>query len=708
MADFQPVHPVTREAQTPVHAVPTNLPVQPTPFIGRERELAEIVGLLENPACRLLTLIGPGGIGKTRLAIQAAERLTNAFPHGVYFVPLAPLSSAEFLVSAVVNELGLAFYGSQDPKVQLLNYLHDKEMLLVMDNFEHLLAEDSRQANGAGFLAESLASAPGLRFIVTSRERLNLQGEWLFEIGAMDFPESETAEGIEDYSAVQLFLQTAHRVQPDFILSQAEQSSVVRICRAVGGMPLALELAAAWVRALPCAEIAARIEGNLSFLATSLRDVPERHRNMRAALDHSWKLLSEEERRAFRRLSVFQGGFELEAAEQVAEVSLPLLVALVDKSLVRRHASGRYDLHELLRQYASDKLSAAEETDAARRRHRDRYLNLALAAEPLLWGAGDAAWLRRLEAEQCNLRAALEWSLEHGDAEERLSLPAALGWFWYVTARFVEGRRWLERALATSQGASAQVRAKVLHRAANLAMMQQDFGRAVPLIEETLAAYRALETPGDPLGISWMIYQQGHVALFQGDFERAAALFAKSLAQFQAQADTAGIASLLMYLGIAVSRCGDYGRAVALLEESVPLLRELGDGVGVARALHGLGTVAYHQGHFAEATALLKDSLTVSRERGARLEIAQCLEGLASTARAQGQPERAARLFGAAEALRGAIGAPLPPADRAGHERDAAAVRAQLGKAAFDAASAEGRAMTMEQAIAYATGDGQE
>ena len=292
-------------------------------------------------------------------------------------------------------------------------------------------------------------------------------------------------------------------------------------------------------------------------------------------------------------------------------------------------------------------MSAAGETDAVRRRHRDWYLNLALAAEPLLWGAGDTAWLSRLEVEQGNLRASLEWSLEHGDAEERLRLPTALVWFWYVTARFVEGRRWLERALASSEGASVRTRMLALHRAASLAVIHQDFGRAAPLIEESLAAHRELDFPWARRGMAWTVYLQGYVALFQGDFERASALFSDSLAQFQAQAHTPGTASLLMYLGIATSRCGDYGRAVALLEESLPLLRELGDGVGVARALHGLGMVAYHQGQFAKATALLKDSLTVSQERGARLDIAQCLEGLASMACAQGHAERAARLFGA-------------------------------------------------------------
>jgi DNA-binding SARP family transcriptional activator len=281
---------------------PYNLPHQTTPFIGRQEELAEIAQLLEGPSCRLLTLVGPGGIGKTRLALEAAARQIPVFPHRVCFVPLAAVSSASLLASSIVDALGFGLYGQGDPKVQLLNYLREKAVLLVLDNLEHLLEE-------ASFLIEILQIAPDVKVLVTSRERLNLQGEWVLEVEGLHFPESDEASEVESYSAVQLFAQSARRVYPSFQLSQKVKPHVVSICRFMGGMPLAIEMAAAWVRSLPCAEIATEVLHNLGFLVTSLRDAPERHQSLQTVFDHSWNLLTEEEKRAFRRLSVFRGGF---------------------------------------------------------------------------------------------------------------------------------------------------------------------------------------------------------------------------------------------------------------------------------------------------------------------------------------------------------------------------------------------------------------
>src|SRR5258706_6596077 len=327
------VLPVALKVSTARH----NLPYQPTPFIGRTEELAAIARDLENPACRLLSLVGPGGIGKTRLALQAAEQQISNFAHGVYFVSLAPISSPESIVSTIAGEVQLLFYGVEAPDLQLLNCLREKHMLLVFDNFDHLL-------EGAPLINTILASALKLKILVTSRERLKLQVEWVLPVQGMSYPGGTTLGKIESYSAVELFAQSAGRIQPTFSLP-SEQVAVIDICRSLEGMPLGIELAAMWLRVMTCSQIAAQIGHDLSFLTTSQRDVLQRHKSLRTVFEHSWRLLSEAERRVMARLSIFRRGFDLEAAEEVAEATLPILANLADKSLIRLTPSGRYDMH---------------------------------------------------------------------------------------------------------------------------------------------------------------------------------------------------------------------------------------------------------------------------------------------------------------------------------------------------------------------------
>lgn len=339
----------------------SSLPALFTPLVGREVELAALARLLRNPQCRLLTLIGQVGIGKTRLAIEVASTQGELFPDGVYFVPLVSLPSPEFIVPTIADALGFTLSASIDPKLQLLNHLREKCLLLVLDGLEHLL-------EGAGLLAELLQQAPALKLLVTSCERLSLQAEWLFVLQGLPVPPFDQVQQAEEYGAVKLFVRSAGQAQVGFKLSAEERPWVVRICQLVEGMPLAIELAAVWVRLLSCREIAQEIERTLDFLSASARDLPERHRSMRAAFDHSWHLLSIEEQQALAKLSIFRGCFQREAAAEVAGVSLPLLTALVDKSLLRCnqcHETGRYSLHELIRQYAADKLHENFEEDAA-------------------------------------------------------------------------------------------------------------------------------------------------------------------------------------------------------------------------------------------------------------------------------------------------------------------------------------------------------
>src|SRR3712207_1580304 len=330
---------------------PAPLPPQPTTFVGREAEVAALTRLLAEPDCRLVTIVGPGGIGKTRLALQVAARAAPAYADGVAFAPLQDVPTAELLVGALAEAVGCPLSGRDEPQDQLLAYLRDRELLLLLDNAEHLL-------DGAEFVGELLAAAPRLQLLVTSREALNLQEEWRYPLAGLEVPAVGQGRGVEACSAVALFVERARRVRRDFAL-EAEREGVVRICRLVGGLPLALELAAAWARTLPCAAIAEEIAGNLALLATSARNVPERHRSVRAAFDQSWQHLSWEERAVYARLAVFHGGFRRAAAERVAGATLPVLATLLDKSLVRYEADGRYHLHELLGEYAAEQLAAS-------------------------------------------------------------------------------------------------------------------------------------------------------------------------------------------------------------------------------------------------------------------------------------------------------------------------------------------------------------
>lgn len=683
----RPLPPVPPEREVPVP--PIELPAQPTPFIGRRRELEQIAGLLSNPACRLLTLTGPGGVGKTRLAVQAARGAASDFPDGVFFVPLMPLTSAEFLVSAIAAALKLAFYGPLDPKVQLLNHLREMQALLVLDGFEHLLA-------GVSVLAGILEQAPDVMLLVTSRERLNLHGEWVYEVEGMDFPAEGATAGLEQYEAVQLFLQSARRVRPDFALSEARKPPVARICQLMLGMPLGIELAATWLRALSTEQIVSELESGLEFLTSSLRDVPERHRSLWAAFDHSWKLLTEDEQAACRRLSVFRGGFERSAAEYVAGASLPILSALVDKSLVRRSSAGRYEVHELLRQYAHSKLVDAGEAEAINRKHLDWFLKLAEQTRIRLWGAADPARVQRLEAELDNLRVALEWSTTAGEGEKGLQLAEALMWFWYVRADLFEGRYWLRRALEAGKDASLELRAVALSYSGNLAIAQRDHEQGMALNEEGLRACREV---GNFYEAGWVLLNTGFAALQQGDFEQAAKRYAESADMFTRVGYEPGVATLRIYRGILACHQGDYERARTFIEEGLPAIRRAGDRVAVARGLFGLGVAAFHQGALEQAEGFFKEGLSLAREIGARLDMPPLLGGLAAVACSKNQHRQGCMLLGFSDRLRSTIGTPITVAERADYEACLSALRANLEDEVFAEAWAEGQNMTMEQAL---------
>lgn len=634
--------------QTPT----SNLPTQLTLFIGRESELLELGRLITDPACRCITLVGPGGIGKTRLALQAGANSRHDFAHGVAFIPLATVKSDESVVPAIATALGLISHHQDDPKTQLLDFLREKQMLLIMDNVEQVLS-------GVGVFLEILQHAPEVKLLVTSREQLNLREEWVYEIKGLTVPESEVQE-VEQYDAVALFVQRARRAHTGFRLSDNDRAAVVRLCQLVGGVPLAIELAAAWVRTLTLVEIVREIERSLDFLNTNWRDLPERHRSLRAVFNHSWNMLSVDEQTTLSRLSVFHGRFHRQAAEQVAGATLPMLASLVAKSLIRHYGGGhsarqssfgQYEMHELVRHYAEERLVERGECDAGCLEHFSYFLRFAEEAEPKLVGTEQVAWLDRLEEERDNLQAALEWSLKPVEPvdgaliQESLRLAGALFLFWKRRDHWSEGRTWLKRALRASELGhlpGSKAKAKALNGAVLLAVEQADTEIAQSLAEENLEIANEL---GDPYSIARALGSFGYLLWKQKNFAAAQMECEKALALFRQLGNQFGIAESLHDLGHIAINQGNCTVAQKNLEESVSTFREIGDLLGLYSATGDLGLVAYLQGQDAAARSYLEQALSGAREIGSVPTAEAALNRLGDLARARGEYEEAGTLY---------------------------------------------------------------
>jgi predicted ATPase/DNA-binding SARP family transcriptional activator len=620
----------------PIH----NLPVSLTSFLGREQELLDLDRLIANPECRCISLVGPGGIGKTRLALQTAEQHRASFAHGVAFVPLAPVGSVGAVIPAIASAIHLYFYGSNDLKVQLLNALCEKQMLLILDNVEHLLIEGPLQANIVELVLEILQRAPEVKLLVTSREVLNLQEEWVFEVGGLAFPEAEQTQRLDEYAAVALFIQRARRASPGFAFHDADLAELAHICRLVEGMPLAIELAATWLRMLSPAEIAQEIEGSLDALSASLHDLPERHRSMRVVFDQTWQRLSAKERQVLSQLSVFRGGFSRQAAEQVASASLPVLSTLVNRTLLRRAAAGRYQLHVLVRQYSAARLLADPQAHAAAQKsHYDCFLALAQAAEQGLKGGDQLEWLGRLEQELDNLRAALAWALESdhtapGGDESALRLAGALRWFWRMRGHFHEGRDWLIQALQTCPERPTTARASALLGLSMVMNILGDLGAAHPQAEESAAIFREL---CNQRGLAEALSEAGVTLIWQGEATMAFARLEEALTIYRRAGDRWGEAQVLYRLGgtLLGSSCDPMGRD--MLEESTRILEDLGEKYLYVYVLIELGVNETQIGNYTSARTHFERGLAVATEIKHPGGVTDALTNLGDVCRIQGE-----------------------------------------------------------------------
>jgi predicted ATPase/transcriptional regulator with XRE-family HTH domain len=713
-----------RRAQAQVAPVATSdrpsLPAPPTPLIGREEEVASLVALLSGGA-RLVTLLGPGGVGKTRLALAVATAVAHQFADGAAFVPLGPLDDAALVIPAIAAALGLREAGEQPTRELVLGHLRERRLLLVLDNYEHLLA-------AAPEVAALLAACPDLAILATSRAPLRLRGEREWIVAPLSLPNLSRLPTVGEISgnpAVMLFVARAQEVAPDFALTQPNAAAVAAICRRLDGLPLALELAAARIRLLNPTELLARLDRALPLLAGGPRDLPARQRTMRDTIAWSYDLLTDEEQRLFSRLAVFAGGWDLDAAEAVdsgqwavdsgqmavsgaqssvysppSTDTLETLAALVEQSLVvaeaREDGTTRYRLLAAVREFAREQLAAHREGEEARRRHAEHYLALAERAEHELSGPEQATWLDRLEREHDNVRMALPWSLAAGRTDLAVRFGWALHIFWAMRGYHREGRRWMELALASGALADAE-EARALAAAGLLARMHGDYSVAVTRLQAALDRFRDLD---DQPSVLVTFSRLGHAARLAGEYGRATALAEEGLALARVLGDHARVVWMLDVLGLVALAEGAYARATGIFLEALPLAERASDQRYLAGLRTNLGLAALGEGNYAAAAEYARASLEWNRTLALRRGIAFALDILASVAATRDEPERAARLFGAAEAVREADGlAHWSSTDRAVYERHLHTAREALGERAFAAAREEGRRMSVEAAI---------
>jgi predicted ATPase len=719
-----------------------NLPIQTTPLVDREKEFEALRELIHRDNVRLITLTGPGGSGKTRLALELALNLKDEFLDGVFFVPLAAVTEANLVPSRIVTTLEMMEKAGEPIEYTLKQFLRDKQTLLLLDNFEHVIL-------AASFAAELLHRCPRLKIIVTSREPLRVQGEYEFPVlplAVPDLSQTSAAGEIMLYAAVALFVQRAQAIKADFCVTGQNARTVAEICSRVDGLPLALELAAARTRVLSLEGLLQRLQKRLEILTAGPRDLPGRQHTLRNTIAWSYDLLDEQNKILFRRLSVFAADFSFEAAEEIcsnredsAETMLDQLSRLVEKSLLLTEQTDneiRFRMLETIREFAHEVLATSGESSHIQERFASYFLSLAQEAGSELMGPEQATMLIRLDREHDNLRAALRWSIENGDVERSLGLGSALWNFWHIRGHLSEGRMWLTKIIEKAGSTRTVTRARALMGAGALAKWQNDFPSASSLLKESLALSRELgDLEGTAFALNYManvaddlgyftegrrlyeeslgIFRQlGHKwgealvlnnlgvgARNQGDYDAATKLHKRSLELFTELHDKRRIAHSLINLGFVLERRREYDAASKTLSQSLSLFRELGGRVGIAECCFLSGSVARRKGDFETSRKLLAESLVTAHEIGYQEVIAGCFEESAASDRIEGNVKRAARLLAAAENIRKVNRIPIPPAYQTDYHRDLAFLKSTLGKE-FQTEWAKGRAMTLEQVVA--------
>jgi predicted ATPase len=716
-----------------------NLPNPTTTFVGRQTELADLTRYLRDPHHRLITLLGPGGIGKTRLSLELARsQLESNDWEGVYFLALETVQDPSFIPVYLATTLGFRLEGNDPPLEQLTALLGQKILLLVLDNFEHL-------TSGASLLNDLLRHLPHFKFIVSSRERLNLVAEAVYEVGGLSVPayfEGDRVEGdnvnTKDLeSSLELFLQRVQQTNLRFQLTPENLLAAANICRLVEGIPLALELAAAWVRTMPLHEIANELSTNPDFLVSQQQDALERHKSLRAVFEHSWKLLKSPEQEALQKLSVFRGGFRREAAAAVTGATIPVLASLVDKSLLRMSPSGRYDRHMLLYQFAREKLVQDQGLEQDyETRHAHYFLSLAEEAESQLRLANQSYWLERLDEETSNFQAVFMGSLRRGAIDTSLRLVSALGLFWYLRSSFEEGRYWFEKILAQPGLPPTTLHTKVLFNAGRLARSYGDFEGARGLLERGLALCQSIQNESgtvkclnelgilaaveshyqtatafferglelakriaDNEGLGLILSNLGFLNAILGSFDKARDLFEQGLVISKGRGDKHGTAHILNNLALVAVRQHEYARGLKLYEESLGLTQHLQDNQSMAESILGIGVACNLSNNHAKAKVHVRQSLELYSKLRKTPGIIDALCETASLATRHGDPLLAAHLWGMTGTLRKRLNFPMPPFELSRYQDDLVYSRALLEGELFDRAQAEGEFWSLDDAV---------